>query len=344
MINKNKIVVIILVIVVIITGIIGFSFYMNVKKPNVDLGSADSIFIYIPTGSKYDEVKDILTPYLINVNSFEWVVEKKNYKNAIKPGKYKVKHGMSNNSLVNLLRSGKQTPVKVVFNKVRTKEAFVGVISQQLEVDSVKLLNMLNDSDFLLKYNKDLHTALTMFIPNTYELYWNTGEEKFIDRMNKESERFWNEKRLNKARKLGLTSEQVYVLASIVEEETIKQDELSKVAGVYMNRLNKGMRLQADPTVRFALADFEVKRILTKHLDIESPYNTYRVNGLPPGPICLPSLKTIDAVLEYEKHSYLYFCAKPDFSGYHAFAKTLVQHNENARQYQRALNKNRIYR
>jgi UPF0755 protein len=185
---------------------------------------------------------------------------------------------------------------------------------------------------------------MTLFIPNTYEFYWNTSADKFIERMYVEYKHFWSKSRLNKAQKIKLTPEQVIILASIVEEETIKDDEKPTVAGVYLNRLHKNIRLQADPTVRFAVGDFEIKRILNKHLKIDSPYNTYKYAGLPPGPICIPTISSIDAVLNYKKHDYLYFCAKDDFSGYHAFAKTLKQHNINATKYRKALNKNRIYK
>ncbi len=339
-----KILILLFVVGGVLGGYIAYQLYHDVKNPNVDLQGEQSTYIYIPSESSYATVEKLLEPYLQDKASFNWVAEKKNYPQQVKPGKYQLVQGMSNNSLVNMLRSGRQTPVKLVFNKVRTKDVFAGIIARQIEADSVELLDLLNQTDFLQEFGKNPETAMTLFIPNTYELYWNTSANSFVTRMAREAEKFWTDTRKNKAEKMGLSLDEVFTLASIVEEETIKADELNRVAGVYVNRLQKGMRLQADPTVRFALGDFAIKRILTKHLQIKSPYNTYRVAGLPPGPICLPAGTTIDAVLNYEKHKYLYFCAKADFSGYHAFARTLSQHNENARQYQQELNKKRIYR
>ncbi|MBI9069588.1 MAG: endolytic transglycosylase MltG [Salinivirgaceae bacterium] len=335
-----------LLVFILIGGFKAYQMYKVVEEPNVNLNGQQSSFIYIPTGSDYLDLTTILyeSGIIINRSSFEWVAEKKNYPTNVKPGRYEIKESMSNNELVNLLRSGRQTPVKLVFNKVRTKEVFAGIIAKQIEADSAELVIKLNNHKFLSKYSKNKETAMTLFIPNTYELYWNTNAESFVARMNKEYERFWNDKRRKKATEIGMTPDEVITLASIVEEETIKNDEKEALAGVYVNRLKKNIRLGADPTVRFALGDFNIKRILNKHLEYQSPYNTYRNSGLPPGPICLPSITTIDAVLNYEKHKYLYFCAKDDFSGYHVFAKTLKQHNQNAAKFHRALNNARIYR
>lgn len=323
-----------------------FQLYSQVEEPNINLDGKKEVYIHIPTGADYKDVTNILyaNAYLINRASFEWVAEKKGYAALVKPGRYRLKEGMSNNQLVNLLRSGKQVPVKLVFNKIRTKERFAGIISDQIEADSAELLNLLNNQSFLNSYGLKSETALCLFIPNTYEFYWNTNAKAFVKRMEKEYKSFWTKARIEKANTMGLSPEEVITMASIVEEETVKNDEKPRVAGVYVNRIKKGMRLQADPTVRFAVGNFEIKRILTKHLSIDSPYNTYRKAGLPPGPICIPTISSIEAVLNYEKHNYLYFCAKDDFSGYHAFAKTLQQHNVNAEKYRKALNKNRIYR
>ena len=302
--------------------------------------------MYIPTGATLEDVVSLLyeNNYIINRNSFEWLAEKKNYRNHIYPGRYKLTNGMSNNKLLDLLRSGKQEPVKVVFNNVRTKEQLAGKIAKQIEADSISIMRLLKDKDFIGKYDLNIATISCIFLPNTYEFWWNTSAEKFIDRMNNEYKKFWNEKRLSKAKVLNLTKEDVVTIASIVDEETYKKDEMDDIAGVYINRLRKRMPLQADPTIKFALGDFTVKRILKKHLDIDSPYNTYKFYGLPPGPISIPSIDAIDAVLNYKEHDYLYFCASADFSGYHVFAKTLSQHNVNARAYQRALNKEKIYK
>lgn len=339
-------------LIILIIGGVGFSLlktyqlYQGVKEPNVNLNGKKAAYIYIPSDADYKDVTNILykSNLIINRASFEWVAEKKNYANHVKPGKYKIQPDMSNNALVNLLRSGRQVPVKLVFNKVRVKERFASIIANQIEMDSASLVDKLYDATFLKKYDKNVETAMTLFIPNTYELYWNTTADDFVERMFVEYERFWSKSRVKKASQLNMTPEEVTILASIVEEETIKIDEKPAVAGVYLNRLRKRMRLQADPTVRFAVGDFEIKRILNKHLEIDSPYNTYRHAGLPPGPICIPTISSIDAVLNYDKHNYIYFCAKDDFSGYHAFAKTLKQHNQNAKKYRAALNRNRIYR
>jgi UPF0755 protein len=251
---------------------------------------------------------------------------------------------MTNNEIINKLRSGRQDPVRVTFNKIRTLEQFADHISDQIEVDAGKLLLLMNTRAIQDKYGFNEYTIKCMFIPNTYEFYWNTSEERFLERMFKEYNKFWNAERTIKATKMNMSKEQIITLASIVEEETQRNTEKSTVAGVYMNRLRIGMRLQADPTIIYAVGDFNIKRVLKKHYEIDSPYNTYLNAGLPPGPICIPEISTIDAVLSYEKNDYLYFCAKSDFSGYHSFAKTLEQHNRNAYLYRRELNKRKIYR
>lgn len=310
----------------------------NIKKP--------SSYLYIPTGSEFSDVIDILKhdSLLINIDSFIWLAEKKNYPNHVYPGRYKLDSLMSNEELINKLRSGYQDPVNVIFNSVRTREQLAGRISRQIEADSVRLVNLFYNDSLIENYGLKPETFTCIFLPNTYEFWWNTSAESFVDRMHKEYLRFWNDDRKAKAAKLNLTPEEVTTLASIVDEETYFNGEMPRVAGLYINRLRKRMHLQADPTLKFALGDFSIKRVLNIHKQINSPYNTYKRYGLPPGPISIPSIAAIDAVLNYESHSYLYMCAKPDFSGYHNFAKTLSQHNQNAREYQRALNKERIWR
>lgn len=344
--NLKKYFLISIIAIAIIAGFKAYQFYQDIKSPNIDLKGEKYSYIYIPSGSYYSHVKAILkeSGYLINEDSFDWVAQKKKYPENVKAGKFKLTNKMSNNQLVNLLRSGKQTPVKLVFNKVRTIDKFAEIIGKQIEASSSELIDLLTNEEYINSFDKTNETILSLFIPNTYEFFWNTSAESFIKRMAKEQKRFWDEKRLKKAKNLGLSADEIYVLASIVEEETTKNDEKKRLAGVYYNRLKKRMRLQADPTVKYAVGDFGIKRVLNKHLEIDSPYNTYRNYGLPPGPICIPSISSIDAVLNLEKHNYLYFCAKDDFSGYHAFAKTLKQHNLNAAKYRRALNRNRIYR
>lgn len=333
---------IVLIILVLAAGYIG---YRKLYKPNVHVEQQEGQkYLYIHTGATFEQVLSMLDQCncLCDMKSFEWMAVKMKYPNHIKPGKYQLKDGMSNRELLNMLRAGRQLPVRVIFHNIRFKTELASDVSKQIEADSLSLLRLLNNDIFLGKYGFNSKTITAMFIPNTYELYWNTQPESFLDRMNKEYKRFWTDAKKQKAAGIDLSPIQVATLASIVEEETQKNDEKRAIAGVYMNRLKKGMRLQADPTVRFAYGDFGIKRILDKYKEIDSPYNTYMYAGLPPGPICIPSIASIDAVLNYQRHEYLYFCAKEDFSGYHNFARTLEQHNINATKYQRALSRNGI--
>ena len=339
-----RLIVLIFIIVFMLACVFGIRFYNKVYKTNVNYESES--YLYIPTGSDFDDVINILneTKLLDDLDSFKWLALKKNYQNHIYAGRYKLDSNMNNNDLINRLRSGHQEPLKVIFNSVRSREQLAGKISKQIEADSVSLLKLFNSDSVANSYNLNHETFTCIFLPNTYEFWWNTSAEKFVERMYKEYKRFWNDDRKNKSEILNLTYEDVVTLASIVDEETLYNDEMPKVAGVYINRLRKRMHLQADPTLKFALGDFTIKRVLNVHKQIDSPYNTYKRYGLPPGPISIPSISAIDAVLNYESHKYIYFCAKPDFSGYHNFAKTLSQHNVNARNYQRALNKERIWK
>ncbi|MCU4165038.1 endolytic transglycosylase MltG [Carboxylicivirga caseinilyticus] len=328
-----------------IVGLMGLKYYKWIFSDNINLSDKQAEFLYIPTHSTFEDLQTILdeNELLLNKKSFEWVATIKKF-NTVKPGRYQIKEGMSNNTLINLLRSGKQTPVKVTFNNIRTKQELAGTISHYIEADSISLLESLNDPVLLSELGVNSETILSLFLPNTYELWWNTTAEKFIKRMNAEYQKFWDDEKTAKAKALSLTPKQVSILAAIVDEETIKPDEKPMVAGLYLNRLKKNIRLQADPTVKYALGDFSIQRILTKDLEINSPYNTYKYGGLPPGPIRIPSISGINAVLNHTKHDYLYMCAKEDFSGYHNFAKTLKQHNQNAAKFQKALNKRKIYR
>jgi UPF0755 protein len=243
-----------------------------------------------------------------------------------------------------MLRAGLQEPVKVTFNNIRYLDQLAKKVSSQIEAEPDSIMKLLENKSFIEKYGFNENTIKCMFLPNTYEFWWNTDAHGFFSKMNQEYETFWNDDREKKAKNLGFTRHEVSTLASIIEEETRKESEKSRIAGVYINRLNKGIRLQADPTVKYAMGNFNIKRVVKNHLTIDSPWNTYKYAGLPPGPIRIPSIKSIDAVLNHEKHDYLYFCAKDDFSGYHVFAKTLSQHNKNARLYQRALNRRKIFR
>jgi peptidoglycan lytic transglycosylase G len=337
-----KTIVLIIFVGLIVSILFGIRYYNRIYKAN----SQKDSYLYISTGSDYTDVIEILTKdsLLNNVKSFEWLALKKNYHNHVYAGRYKLDSLMNNNDIINKLRSGHQDPIKVVFNSIRTREQLASKISKQIEADSISLLDVLNDDSIANHYGLKHETFTCIFIPNTYEFWWNTTAEKFVNKMYTEYKRFWNKSRLEKAKVLNLTPEDVTTLASIVDEEAYFNNEMPRVAGVYINRLRKRMHLQADPTLKFALGDFSIKRVLNVHKQIDSPYNTYKRYGLPPGPISFPSVSAIDAVLNFESHSYIYFCAKPDFSGYHNFAKTLSQHNINARNYQRALNKERIWR
>lgn len=325
----------------------GYDMYQRVYQPNVSLEQGDDEYFYIATGSAFNDVVNQLYEkgYIINSASFEWVAEKKsNFKNNIKPGRYRLKDGMSNNELVDLLRSGEQDPVKVTFNNVRTKQDLAGKLTKNLECDSLEVYNLLTDGEFVSKYGFNQQTILTLFLPNSYEFYWNTSAEEAIQRMAEEYKKFWTAERKAKAAALNLTQSDVAILASIVQaEQSVHSDERPKVAGLYINRLRKRMLLQSDPTLVYGLGDFSIRRVLNKHKAVESPYNTYKYAGLPPGPINLPSITSLDAVLNYEKHDYIYMCAKEDFSGYHNFATTYNQHLVYARKYQNELNKRRIY-
>lgn len=326
-------------------GIIAYKFYNMIYQPNVVLGEKKTEFFYIRTGSTLHDVVNSLYEknYILNRNSFEWVAEKKKFKNNIHPGRYLIKSGMNNDELINLLRSGKQEPLRVTFNNIRLKHELASAISLFLEADSSAIMKLLEDENYCRNFGFNKENILCMFIPNTYEFFWNTSAEQFFERMKIEYDKFWNDERKTKAKNIGLTEKQVSVLASIVQNETHMNDEKPRVAGVYINRIKKDMLLQADPTLIFALKDFSIKRVLNIHKETESPYNTYKYKGLPPGPICIPEISSLDAVLNYEKHDYFYFCAKDDFSGYHNFAKTYAQHCINANSFQKALNKKKIY-
>lgn len=298
--------------------------------------------VYIPTGADYGELLDSLGSdgvYIADKARFDKVARLFSLDEGVRPGRYTLKRGMSYTEVVKMFRNGLQTPVRLTFNNIRTLPQLAGRIAQQIEADSLTMLSALTDEAVAESFGFTDQTFIGMFIPNTYEVWWTTTPDALLERMKKEYDRFWNEERRAKLANTGLSREQAITLASIVYEESKMSDEMPVVAGVYMNRLEKGMPLQADPTVKFALGDFTLKRVLHRHLEAESPYNTYKHTGLPPGSICMPSVKAIDAVLDYAKHNYLYFCAKPDFSGYHNFAVTLAQHNRNAQAYYNALNR-----
>ena len=345
----NKQATILLFIVAAILALMLFvalKYYNRIFGPNVSDKAGKGIELFIPSNPSFDEVLGLLkfSGAIDNINDFVWLARHKGYPAKPIGGRYILRDGMSNNELVNILRAGAQSPINLTFNNIRKPEELAGLLSRRLEADSLSFVSALRDEELLAELGFEPHTVAAMLLPNTYQMFWNISPEGFVKRMHREYESFWNNERKQKAEDLRLSPIQVATLASIVDEETVRGDEKSRVAGLYLNRLDIGMRLQADPTIKFVIGDFSVNRILSKDLEVDSPYNTYIYAGLPPGPIRIPSISGIDAVLDRETHDYLYMCAKDDFSGYHAFAKTLRQHNVNAEKYRRALNRNRIYR
>jgi len=296
-------------------------------------------YFYVRTGDTYETVKSNLVDAKIIGGTFWFnqTANKLNYSKAIKAGRYEIKSGMSIFNLVRMLRSGNQAPVNLIITKLRTKEDLAQKIAANFECDSSDIIHFLNSNDSLAAFNLDSNTVMTAVVPNTYSLLWNTSFPKIFRRLYTEQQKFWNEERRKKATAEGFTPQQIYTLASIVEEETNKQEDKGKIASVYINRINKGMRLGADPTVKFALKDFGLRRIYEKHLRVQSPYNTYINSGLPPGPICTPSAKTIDAVLDAPATNFIYFVAKPELNGYFNFAATYEEHLRYAKAYQQAL-------
>ena len=343
--KKTKYYLIFIITFSVLLSTLSFYFYQAFYSPNALTEKEEAHILKIPSNATFQIVVDSLygTGVINDLISFSFVSKVLNYQESVKPGLYTIPPKTNNLNLVRLLRSGKQTPVMVTFNNIRTKEDLAEKISRNLEIGPDSFLNLLTDSVNIRKFGFEEETIMAMFIPNSYEVWWNISPENLFDRMYKEYGKYWNETRLEKARQIGLNPIQVSTLASIVQAETAKADERAKVAGVYMNRLRIQMPLQADPTLVFASGDFGLKRVLNIHKEIDSPYNTYKYIGLPPGPINLPEISALDAVLNYEDHQYLYFCARDDFSGYHAFATNYDQHMRNARQYQAALNKAKIY-
>jgi UPF0755 protein len=335
------------IILIIVALLIAAAVYYTpkyIKSNTVAFG--DKKYFYIPTGSSYQNILDGLSKenLLKDLASFKKVADGMNLQNHVHPGRYEIKQGMSNYSIAKMFRSGNQKPVKLVLNKYRTKGDLISKISKELEADSISLAAILNDNDFLNQWGLDSNSSIAAFTPNTYEFYWNSDAKKIFNKISKTYEAFWTDENKAKAKKINLSPVQVFTLASIVDEETNKKDEKGNVASVYLNRLQKGMKLQADPTARFAYGDFTIKRVRDKHTQFASPYNTYYVEGLPPGPICNPSKSSLDAVLNAPSTNYLFFCAKEDFSGYHNFASNDVEHVANAKKFQAAMDAREIIR
>lgn len=322
----------------LILGGIGFSLFAAFS-PNVKYEGENTKHLLI-YDNEYDRVVDSLNSMQVipSMWKFRLVAWACKYPDQVVPGRYELKRGENSLALVRRLRYARQAPVRLAFNNVRTKKDLAERLSKNLRMTSDEMLSALTNPEIYNKYGTDKANIVSLFIPNTYEVYWNITPEDLIARMKKEYDKFWNDERLDKLAEVGLTQQEVSTLASIVEEETRKKDEKPRVAGLYLNRVHQGIPLQADPTVKFALQDFSLKRIYRGHLECDSPYNTYKYAGLPPGPIRVPSIESIDAVLNFENHKYIYMCAKEDFSGYHNFAVTYADHQENANKYRKALN------
>lgn len=299
--------------------------------------------VYIPPGSTYGEMLDSLSKAVGNMDSFEKVAQRASLERNFRPGRYQVTPEKTNKELVRMLQHGWESPMMLTLSgNIRSLEKLSGILGRRLAADSAEFMDYLSKPEVWEENGFGKETFMAMFIPNTYEVYWTITPEKLVSRMKKEYDKFWNGERRAKADSIGLSPVEVSILASIVCEETNYTPEMPKVAGVYMNRLERGMKLDADPTVKFALGDPSIRRILFRHLEVDSPYNTYKHEGLPPGPITIPGVKGIDAVLDYQKHNFLYFCANSNMDGTHKFARTLSEHNRNAREYQAALNRLKI--
>ena len=340
--NKNKKLNIAVGILAILTIVIiagGLLVLRNQKTTN-----SESVTLYIPTGSEYSAVVDSLDAHncIGNHTVFNLMSRLRHYRDNVKGGCYILKpHSNLWNTLTKLYY-GNQDPIHLTINKHRTKQQLCAFLGKKLELDGDTLLAMLDNDTICSQYGHTPLTIIGMFPQNTYDVYWNITPNKLLDRMKRESDKFWNSDRRDKCGRINLTPTEVITLASIVEEETNKNDEKADIASVYLNRLRKGMLLQADPTLKYAAGDFTLRRILNKHMENPSPYNTYKYRGLPPGPICIPGPASIDAVLQNKTTDYLYFCAKADFSGRHNFASTLAQHNANANAFHAELNRRKI--
>lgn len=341
--NKHKLILAALTIFVIVVAVISFQFYKTYFAGNV---TDKQKYLYVKTGATMEDLFTEVTEkgILKDVDEFKKAALKMELYTRLKPGRYTLKEGMTNRSLINIIKSGNQEPVVLKFQNLRKKENFASYLSRQLEPDSTTFITYLDSAAIIEKYGFEKENFYSMFIPNSYEMYWNTAPQDFLERMHKEYTKFWTTERKEKAGALKLTPIQVSILASIVDGEALYDKEMPIIAGLYLNRLEKGIKLQADPTVIYANGDFTVNRVTGPLLRVESKYNTYKYAGLPPGPIMMPSINAIDAVLNPDENNYIYMCAKEDFSGYHNFAITRAAHEVNANKYRAALNRRKIFR
>jgi len=342
----KKLIIIVIVAVMLLSAMIffGVKAYHIFFRHNITAEEPGYI-LYIRTGSTYDAVihQLISDRVLEDIGGFEWLAKRLKYPENVRPGRYVLTKGMTNKDIIRKLRIGDQDPVRIHFSKFRKKSDLAGFVSKKLETDSAELMVLLNDTAFLDKHSLTPETAISIFLSDSYEFYWNTSALQLVERMMREFGDYWSSGRVEDAREQGVSPVEAIVVASIVEEETNNDEEKPRIAGVYLNRLRKGMKLQADPTVKFAVQNFTLRRVLTRHIHFDSPYNTYIYEGLPPGPICTPSKKSIEAVLDAESHDYIFFCANGDGSGTHLFAETYKEHQSNARKYRRVLNENGIF-
>ncbi len=345
---RRRILIFIMLIGLVLGSFFIYTFYRVFFKPNTAFSNSEA-YIFISNNSTFNDVVKDLEAILISTEDFILAAEKKGYSNRIKGGKYIIKKGLNNHQIINILRN-RSIPIKVTFNNQERLENLAGRIAKQIATDSLSLIKAFRDDDFLNANGFSQDSAISMYLPNSYEVFWNISADEFRARMLKEYNRFWNTSRLEKAKALNLSPQQIIVLASIVQKETSIPNERNRIAGVYLNRLRRRMRLEADPTVIFAIKhkyqkfDTLIRRVLTKDLKVESPYNTYKYSGLPPGPITMPDILTIEAVLKPEEHQYYYFVANPSQPGYHVFAKNYRQHLKNSKAYHRWINSKKLYR
>jgi UPF0755 protein len=344
----KKILLAIALIGLVVCAYFAYFVYNVMLAPNTNFTNNEA-YVFISKNDTYNEVREQLIPLLEDIETFDVLAKRKKYVNNVKAGKYRIAKGMNNNDIINSIRS-KNIPIKLSFNNQNSIEELAGRIAFQIDADSLSLVKAMKDSTFFKQSGFTDRTALGMYIPNSYEVFWNIDAEGFRDRMLKEYNRFWTDTRMAKANALGLNRDEVMTLASIVYEESKQPSEQPRIAGVYINRLKHKWPLDADPTLKFAayqLPQYKntiIKRVLNVHKEINSPYNTYKNIGLPPGLIAMPDISAIDAVLNYEKHDYFFFAADAKKPGFHRFAKTLSEHNKNARQYQQYLSQQGIRR
>ena len=339
----RKFIIALVFIIIIALAATGFFYYLRYYGPNV---TNKREYLFIHTGATYADVyKTIREEGIVNDSTtFSWAAHNRKYINRVKPGKYRLHNGMSNKDLVRMLILGEQEPVKVSIKNFRLKENFAGYVAKKLEPDSASIINLLDSAEYIKKFGFDKDNVYAVILPNTYQMKWNTTAPRIFNKFYTEYQKFWTPERKQKAAALTLTPIKVSILASIVDAEALHDDEMPAIAGLYLNRLKKGMKLEADPTVIFANNDFTIHRVLRKQLAVVSPYNTYMYTGLPPGPIMMPSINAINSVLTYQHNNYIYMCAKEDFSGYHNFADNVAQHLINAHKFQKALDERNIKR